>query len=123
MCETPDDNGDTRETLSEERQRIRELNDNLRRTFMGGQVIMTAGFADLPSGIKAQAIAAIRSFDDFDRGSDPYLEHDFGNVEVGGHTVWFKIDYYDRSLKYGSPDAADPSVTTRVLTILLPEEY
>ncbi|WP_405054300.1 DUF3768 domain-containing protein [Telmatospirillum sp.] len=31
--------------------------------------------------------------------------------------------YYDRELLYGSEDPADASVTTRVLTILLPEDY
>jgi hypothetical protein len=36
--------------------------------------------------------------------------------------VW-KIEYYDRELKSGSPDPADESVTTRVLTVMLAEEY
>ena len=31
--------------------------------------------------------------------------------------MFFKIDYYDRSLNGHSPDPADPTVTTRVLTI------
>jgi hypothetical protein len=37
--------------------------------------------------------------------------------------VWLKIDCYDRDLVWGSPDPADPAVTRRVVTILLPEDY
>ena len=35
----------------------------------------------------------------------------------------FKIDYYDKSLEFGSPDPADPIVTERIITIMLAEEY
>ena len=62
-------------------------------------------------------------FDDFCAANDPYGEHDFGVVEAEGHTIFFKIDCYDRELNYGSPDPADPAVTERVLTIMLAEEY
>ncbi len=30
---------------------------------------------------------------------------------------FWKIEYYDRATEMGSPDPADPAVTTRVLTI------
>ena len=35
----------------------------------------------------------------------------------------FKIDYYDASMKFGSEDPADLSKTTRVLTIMLAEDW
>ena len=37
--------------------------------------------------------------------------------------VWFKIDYYDLDLEYGSEDPADASITRRVITIMLPSDY
>jgi hypothetical protein len=47
----------------------------------------------------------------------------FGAFEAEGRTVFFKIDYYDRTYSMLSPDPADPSVTHRVITIMLAEEY
>jgi hypothetical protein len=35
----------------------------------------------------------------------------------------FKIDYYDASMEFGSEDPADLSKTTRVLTIMLAEDW
>ena len=60
---------------------------------------------------------------DFCHANDPHEEHDFGSFEADGQTIFFKIDYYDKSLTYHSPDAADRSVTERVITIMLAEEY
>jgi len=31
--------------------------------------------------------------------------------------------YYDRDLQFGSEDAANPTITRRVLTIMLADEY
>ena len=49
--------------------------------------------------------------------------YDFGSVEVGPDRLFWKIDYYDAALANHSPDPSDASVTTRVLTIMLAEEY
>ena len=38
-------------------------------------------------------------------------------------TIFFKIDYFDRTLIHHSPDPADPAVTERVITIMLADEY
>jgi len=68
-------------------------------------------------------LEAVAKFNPFDGNNDPYGEHDFGALEVEGERLFWKIDYYDRNLSAHSPDPADPSVTTRVLTIMLAQEY
>ena len=104
-------------------ERIRALNDAFRASFDGGQVVMTASVDCLPSDVKAVAIRKVATFDAFGSDNDPHGEHDFGSFELSGHTFFWKIDYYDRRLKWGSEDPADPEKTTRVLTIMLAEDY
>lgn len=103
--------------------KIRILNDQLRTTFSGGRILMTPGVQALPENVLPKALEAIRTFEDFTEGNDPWGQHDFGEVEIEGHRVWFKIDAYDLDYRYGSPDPTDPRVTARVMTILLPDEY
>jgi len=102
---------------------IRDMNDQFRRTLVGGQVLITPGILDLGDQMAIEGLKRVRIFDNFTAGNDPHNEHDFGEVQVNGHRIWFKIDLYDKDQKYGSPDPADPDVTTRLMTILLPEEY
>lgn len=104
-------------------EKCRTLNDQLRAEFSGGQIVTTRGVQNLDDAIRNRVFKAIQSFDDFTESNDPYGTHEFGGVEVDGIRVWFKIDAYDTQLEYGSPDASNPNVTTRVMTILLPEEY
>lgn len=103
--------------------RIAELNDALRLTGQGGQVCMTAGVAALGEQLVAEAFSTVRAFSNFNPDNDPYEEHDFGAFEVGAYQFFFKIDYYNADMSAGSEDPADPTVTTRVLTIMLREEY
>jgi hypothetical protein len=55
--------------------------------------------------------------------SEDSPERDFAAIEFLGRKVWMKIDYYDAAMEFGSEDPADASITTRVMTILLPEDY
>lgn len=103
--------------------RIRELNDAFRRTFRGGKVVMTASVAALPDMVKAAALQQAADFYDFTEDNDPYGEHDFGAFELCNRKFFWKIDYYDPGLEFGSEDPADPAKTTRVLTVLLAEDY
>jgi hypothetical protein len=103
--------------------RIRDLNDALRKTLTGGKVMFTQGVRALGDEAQQQIIEALKNYDDFNTNNDPYGEHDFGMITIDVNDLIFKIDYYDLNLACHSPDAADPAVTTRVLTIMLAEEY
>ena len=84
---------------------------------------MTPGIAALGQEAVERIVKTIAVFDDFCHANDPHEEHDFGSFEADGHTIFFKIDYFDRDLKYNSPDPTDPAVTMRVITVMLAEEY
>ena len=110
--------------MNEQRtERIRALNDQFRKHLTDGQAVITAGIATLGPIAVHRIIETVKTFDDFCHANDPYEEHDFGAFEVEGQQVLFKIDYYDDSLNYHSPDPSDPQVTTRVITIMLAHEY
>jgi hypothetical protein len=103
--------------------RIRELNDRLRQNLRSGVAVITPGVAALGQEAVDRIVKTIAVFDDFCEANDPHQEHDFGSFEVEGHTIFFKIDYYDSTMTFHSPDPSDPAVTTRVITIMLAEEY
>ncbi len=104
-------------------EKIRTLNDAVRRSFSGGKVMMTAGIVALRAVTKAKLLDEVRTFDAFTADNDPHGEHDFGSFEIDGNMIFWKIDYYDAAMEFGSEDPADPTKTTRVLTIMLASEY
>ncbi len=103
--------------------RIRALNDELRRNLPEGHAVMTTVIAALGAEAVARIVKTIAVYDDFCHANDPYEEHDFGSSEADGHLIFFKIDYYGKDLTYHSPEPTDPSVTERVITIMLADEY
>ena len=111
-------------TMNLDRTRlISELNDRLRETFSGGRVMLTREVQSLSDDERAQLMQAVHQFDAFDAANDPHGEHDFGRVLVAGQGYFWKIDYFDSDLQYLSPDPADPTVTTRFMTIMREDEY
>jgi Protein of unknown function (DUF3768) len=110
-------------TTESQSGRIRALNDDFRRTFVGGAVMITAGVDALPVEQRRSLLQKVRTFETFGEDNDPHGEHDFGAVDEGGVRYFWKIDYYDRDMAMGSDDPADPAVTTRVLTIMRADEY
>jgi hypothetical protein len=110
-------------TTESKADRIRALNDAFRRTFVGGAVMITAGVEAMPLDQRRSLLQKVRSFDAFSQDNDPHQEHDFGSTDEAGVRCFWKIDYYDKKTEFGSPDPADPAVTTRVMTIMLADEY
>jgi Protein of unknown function (DUF3768) len=118
--------------------RIAKLND-LARQAMGVActVFATPGFRGLSASDQSCVRELIETFDAFTNGNDPYGERDFGAIYQRGdghwtttrpngevrETIFWKIDAYDRDLRFGSEDPANPAVTRRVLTIMLAQEY
>ncbi len=101
--------------------------------------VATVGFRSLPEADQSQVRELIETFDAFTEDNDPHGERDFGCIYQLGDGRWtterprmpyeerervfWKLDYYDRELMFGSEDAANPAVTRRVLTIMLADEY
>lgn len=102
---------------------IATLNDNFRKSFIGGQVLLTAGIAAMSSEDKANIVSLVQNFDNFTPDNDPYGEHDFFSIDYKGNKIFAKIDYYDLNNQYMSENPANPDITNRVLTIMLAEEY
>lgn len=129
IISSPMTSGNVRESMAvaaelpSRQHRIRRLNDHLRATFTSGRVMLTAGVTALDDKDQARVLLAVNAFDGFTPANDPYGEHDFGRIEVGGRGYFFKIDYYDIDFQYQSPDPADTTVTSRVMTIMREDEY
>lgn len=105
-------------------KRIRRLNDALRHGEPGhNMMVITPGVQSLGDEVVAGVMDQVKSYEAFSGDSDPHGEHDFGSLSEAGEKIFWKIDYFDRQLKAHSPDAADPGVTCRVLTLMLASEY
>ena len=102
-------------------QRIRQLNDQARQTLTGCRVLVTPGVRALDATVAI--LGMVQQYSDFTPDNDPYGEHDFGSFRFQDETIFWKVDYYDLDLTMHSPDAAEPEVTSRVLTVLLGSEY
>ena len=84
---------------------------------------MTSSVDELPDMVKCAALSEVACFKGFNEDNDPHGEHDFGRFELCSRIFFWKIDYYDKQCEHGSEDPADPDVTTRVLTLMLAEDY
>ena len=106
-------------------EKIAHLNDKARKGLLPGstKVLLTREVTALPEDVLERLVAAVKTFDAFSEDNDPYGEHDFGAVELESERYFWKIDYYDRSLRFGAEDPSDISETVRVLTLMHASEY
>ena len=127
-------------STANQRERIAILNDRARQAMgVACTLVATVGFRSLPEVDQSRVRELIETFDAFDEDNDPRGERDFGTIYQLGDGCWtterprlsederervfWKLDYYDRDLRFASDDAADPAVTRRVLTVMLSDEY
>lgn len=105
-------------------EQIAQLNDALRTTGTGGQILLGRGVYELTGNDVSELLRLLAAYDDFDADNDPHGERDFGAFDFQGAELLWKIDYYsDQEFRFRSNDPADPAVTERILTVLLAEEY
>ncbi len=106
-------------------EKIAHLNDKARKGLLPGstKVLLTPLVTALPDPTVLCLRNAVAHFDAFTEDNDPYGERDFGSVELEGERYFWKIDYYDRSLRFGAEDPSNTSETVRVLTLMHVSEY
>lgn len=107
---------------------IAKHNDQFRTTWgadftIPGRILYTPGISEMGGAFEVAVMLNVMQFDDFTKDNDPYGEHDFGALDVEGTRIFWKLDLYDADYAGGTPDATDPAVTRRVLTVMLPSEY
>ena len=114
----------TNTTTTDATAKIRKGNDAFRRGFpANGKRTITNGILGLSSEDRAAILEKVRTFDAFTEENDPRGEHDFGCIEHAGHRIFWKIDCYDTDSLVGSRKPIDSRKVTRVLTIMLTDEY
>jgi len=111
-------------------KRIARLNDAFRTSITKpiseqilGQIFYTASIAALPPQDILAIKEQVKLFDEFNKGNDPYGEHDFGSFMHNDQKIYWKIDYEDPTLEYQSNDTFDNSVQNRRLTLMLSHEW
>jgi Protein of unknown function (DUF3768) len=127
-------------TAREQTARIARLNDQARQALgVACTAVATVGFRSLPEVDQSCVRELIETFDAFDEDNDPHGERDFGTIyqiadgrwtterprvrDDERERVFWKLDYYDRAMRFASENAANPAITRRVLTIMLSDEY
>jgi hypothetical protein len=114
---------------------IAKHNDMFRRNFgldvqdeqeITGVYLFSQGVQALSNEERLEIILKVRSFDNFNKGNDPYGEHDFGSFKLDNRnlTIFWKIDYFDTNFEYGcSPNPSNAFDIKRTLTVMLAREY
>ena len=100
-----------------EAAKIAEVNDALRRG--AANTVITSGVLVLVDVLGL--MKRVCEYDELTKDNDPYGEHDFGSFDWHGEKIFWKIDYYDASMRYGGDPLS--SDCRRVMTVMLASEY
>lgn len=103
---------------------IAEQNDRFRRILgpsgdVQGRCVVTQALAALGPQLQFAALREVAAFKTFTPDCDPYEFHEMGSVQIGEHTIFWRIDLYDTEYHWGAETPTDPATTRRVLTIML----
>lgn len=114
--------------MSNNTETIRDQNDHFRQggTEVQGRIVVTQGIQSLLVEAELELpdiMQAVQQFDSFTEENDPHGEHDFAQFDFHDASCYWKFDYYDPTLSFGSNDPSDLTQTMRVLTIMLAVEY
>lgn len=100
---------------------IAKTNDDLRAKLpeipKPHRLILSEGVQALGMSGIHEVISKVKEFNDFNKGNDPYGEHDCIFVAIGDKTYMCKIDYYDSSFEGFEEDGI------RVFTLMDGKEY
>lgn len=105
------------DTLDLQAASIAVKNDRFRQSGLG--ILLTQGAQALRN--LEGLLGRIRMFNDFNEDNDPFGEHDFGSLKWEDEKVFWKIDYYDQNLEYGSDPLSKDC--KRQMTVMLADEY
>ena len=114
-------------------RKVADLNDQLRKDMFTGnmlkkenlknKIVLTPGIAGLNLIDKEKIFFSVKYYGNFTKDNNPYGEKDFGAFNFKKERYNWKIDYYDNTMSFQSPDKTDPEQTVRVLTIMKASEY
>lgn len=105
-----------------------EANNRMRLRALCGipqhhRITITQGIMAYPAEQQEEIIHRILVFQAFTEDNDPHLDRDLMVIEYLGTKIYGKMDHYDLAMEYLSPDTSNDQLTTRVLTIMLADEY
>jgi hypothetical protein len=93
--------------MDQRTQRIRDLNNQFRKSIARGMYVRSPGISDLGEEAVDRIVKAVAALEAIYPTDHPHEEHALGTFEAEGRTMVFKIYYFDADLKCQSPDPAD----------------
>jgi hypothetical protein len=101
-------------------ERIRALDDQLRKNPTADVAIMTPGIAALGQEAADRIMKTITAMADICHDYEPDEDQHIGSFPSEGRLISFKIDHYERPAR--SPERDGQSDRVRVITVMLAEE-